>query len=245
MKNILIYILHLLFGFENYLWLFSIIKIKILRLDKRKADFLYFEKTISPTANIIVIGACTGITTIPFAKSHSKRKIFAYEPLLSNFNVLKKIITFYKLDNISIFNIGLGENQEEREFVLPVVNGIKKQGLAHIVDSTILEYNEGIINNVKLDKLDQREEIKSIEISAIKIVAENFESYIFKGAKNTILKNRPIIYCELWNNQNRKKVFSIVENFNYSIYYRKGNFLLPFNENDYLGKNFFFRPNDL
>ena len=55
-------------GYDRYLMLFSIFKIKTLVYDKRKADFLFFETMLSKEANVIVIGACTGITTIPIAR---------------------------------------------------------------------------------------------------------------------------------------------------------------------------------
>jgi len=234
--------LHFILGYERYLKIFSILKIKTLSLDSRKADFLYFNEIIKDNATVVVIGACTGITTIPFAKGKTMRKIFAYEPLPSNFEVLNKLVNFFNLNNVHTYNIGLGNKIENRELLLPVLKGVKKQGMAHIIDKTIVEYNEGLIEMIEIATLDSRTELNSIKIDAIKIVAENFEYEIFEGAKKIVESNKPLIYCELWDNDKRNKVLKLIEEYNYTIYYRKGNALFPYEKSDYLGKNFFFKP---
>ena len=234
--------MHHLLGYERYLEIFSIFKISTLRLDKRKSDFLYFNTLMDEKANIIVIGACTGITTIPLAKDKSKRKIFAYEPLSSNYSVLDKVVNRYKLLNIRTFNLGLADKSDQKEMILPVINGVKKQGMAHVKDSTILLNNEGLSEFVKFDCLDNRPELNKIKIAGIKVVAENFEFQVFEGAKKIIQNSRPIIYCELWANEKRKQVLELIMKYNYDVFYRKHNELMPYNKDAYSGKNFFFKP---
>jgi hypothetical protein len=138
--------------------------------------------------------------------------------------------------------LGLGNKTERREIILPVLKGVKKQGMAHIKDNTILEYNEGLSEMIELDILDNRKELNSIKIDAIKIVAENFEFQIVEGARKIIENNKPLIYCELWDNDRRNMVLELIKKYNYSVFYRKGNALIPFDKNNYSGKNFFFKP---
>ncbi|MCE9539550.1 MAG: FkbM family methyltransferase, partial [Bacteroidetes bacterium] len=201
MKETIIKILHFVLGYERYLKIFSIFKIKTLCLDERKSDFLFFNKLIDENATIIVIGACIGITTIPLAKGKLQRNIFAYEPLSSNFKELIYVVNYFNLKNVNSYNIGLGNKLEKREIILPILKGVRKQGMAHIKDSTQLEYNEGLTEMIELDTLDCRKEVNSIKIDAIKIVAENFEYQIFEGAKKIIENNKTLIYCELWDNK--------------------------------------------
>ncbi len=242
MKDLIIKILHYILGYERYLKIFSIFKIRTLSLDRRKSDFLFFNELLDENAKVVVIGACTGITTIPFAKVKTNRKVFAYEPLSSNFIVLNKVVSYYNLNNVYTYNLGLGNKTEKREIILPVLKGVKKQGMAHIKDSTILEFNEGLTEMIELDILDHRKELNSIKIDAIKIVAENFEFQIFEGAREIIENNKPLIYCELWDNERRNMVLEIIKKYNYSVFCRKGDVLIPFNKNNYSGKNFFFKP---
>lgn len=242
MKGSIIKILHYILGYEKYLKIFSIFKIRTLFLDGRKSDFLFFNELLDENAIIVVIGACTGITTIPLAKGKNNRKVFAYEPLTSNFKVLNRVVNYFNLNNVFTYNMGLGNKPEKREIILPVLNGVKKQGLAHIKDSTISEYNEGLSEMIDLDILDNRKELNTIKIDAIKIVAENFECQIFEGAKKIIENNKPLIYCELWDNERRNVVLELIKKYNYNIFYRKENKLIPFDRNNYSGKNFFFKP---
>lgn len=242
MKESIIKILHFILGYERYLKIFSIFKIRTLSLDGRKSDFLFFNELLGENAIIVVIGACTGITTIPFAKGKANRKVFAYEPLSSNFKVLNRVVSYFNLNNVFNYNLGLGNKTEKREIILPIFKGVKKQGMAHIKDSTILECNEGLSEMIELDILDNRKEINTIKIDAIKIVAENFEYQIFEGAKKIIENNKPLIYCELWDNERRNMVLELLKKYNYNIFCRKGNTLILYDKKNYSGKNFFFKP---
>jgi FkbM family methyltransferase len=241
-KALILKFLHRVLGYDNYLRLFSICKINMLWLDSRKSDFLFFETLLSEKANILVVGACTGITTIPFAKNHPKRKIFAYEPLASNFQALTDVIGYYRLSNVFSYPVGMGDRKEERQIVLPLVDGVKKQGMAHIVDPSIPGYEKGEHSTVNLDFIDNRPELKQITIDGIKVVAENFEQAIFKGAQSLLLRDAPLIYCELWDNPNRDHVLDLLKTYNYCVFYRKGTILLPFEKGSYSGKNFFLKP---
>jgi FkbM family methyltransferase len=242
MKDFIIYILQFFLGYDNYLKAFSIFKIKTLSLDRRKSDFLFFEKLLCTDANILVIGACTGITTVPLAKDRSHRRIFAYEPLLSNFLVLNNVVKYYRLTNINTYQLGIGNKTEEREILLPIVHYARKHGLAHIKDPSNKDYNTGISEIVRIDCLDNRTELKGITITGMKVVAENFEYQIFEGAKKLLEKSKPLIYCELWNNDKRERVFELIKTLGFDVFYRKQNFLLPYKKGSYTGKNFFFKP---
>lgn len=241
MKTIFLKILHYILGYDTYLLFFSVFKIQTLWLDNRKWDFLFFEKLVPEDATIVVVGACTGITTIPLAKHRLNRNIYAYEPLSSNFKALNKIVTYYGLTNIHLFNIGLSNKTEQKELILPIINGVKKQGMAHVNDPSIKEYNDGICEMVSLDRLDNQIELHSPKISGMKIVAENFELQIIEGAGNLIKKNKPLIYCELWQNDKRQAVLDLLETYDYNIFYNQKGQLKPYKPSEYSGKNFFFK----
>ncbi len=244
MKNYIIKITQFLLGRKRYLKFFSIFKIRTISYDRRKSDYLFFENLLPKDATVIVAGACTGITTVPFARNKSQRKVIAYEPLPLNFSTLNQVIAHFRLDNVKTYPIGLGNKKEQREIIVPVVNGLKKHGMAHIQDKSIMEFNEGETLSIELDKLDSRPEINQTKIEALKIVAENFEFQIFEGAKEIIKNNRPLIYCELWPNENRSRVLELIESYNYKIYYRNGDQLILHHSSNYQGKNFIFKPSN-
>ncbi len=218
MKNLVIGLLQFIFGYENYLFLFSCLKIYSLRLDARKKFFLGFVKMISPESNVLVIGANTGITTIPAAKIMTTGKIFAFEPVQQNVKVLKRVLHFFSEENkVTIFQTALGNYSGKIKMILPVRQFTKKHGFAHVLEIDAPQNEKGIILTGTVEPLDGIEELKNVKVDFIKIVAENYEYNIFSGGKNLIQKNKPLIYCELWNNEHRKKVFDLISSFGYTI----------------------------
>ncbi len=244
MKNFIIRLLHAVLGYERYLRYFTRFRINNLKHDSRKQEYLYFEKLLADDANIVVIGANTGITTIPFALGKKKRNILAYEPVPSNYRVLKKTISHYSLDNIKAYQLALGKKAGEAEIVLPVHGGAKKHGMAHIKTPSIASAGEGPTFTVDVDVLDNRVELQDIKIDAIKLVAENYEKEILEGAKKLIEQHKPFIYCELWDNENRRPTMALIESYGYKIYYREQQDLKPYEGSNYSGKNFFFKPHN-
>ena len=193
MKNKIIGLLYKIVGWDNYIFIFTVFKIVTLRFDGRKKSFVHFTKLLPETSNTLIIGACTGITTIPIAKKTKKGKVFAFEPMPFNFNALNKVSRFFKLTNIIAFNTAVGNTSGEIEMTLPKIGGTFKHGMSHVADDSVVNYNEGKRFTAKLNRIDDYVELQNIKIDAVKLVAENFEKQILEGANNLILKNKPFI----------------------------------------------------
>jgi hypothetical protein len=91
--------------------------------------------------------------------------------------------------------------------------------------------------------LDDIPELQNIPIHAIKIDVENFEYQVFLGGQKLIGNNKPIIYCELWDNENRQNCFQFLQQLDYQTYVLQRNKLVLFNPMEYTTQNFFFLPN--
>jgi len=243
MKSFIIRILHHLLGYKNYLYVFSVCKISTLWFFKKKWDYLYFIRHLKPMANVIVVGASTGITTIPIAKRCSRGKVFAYEPIKDNFDTIERLIKHYRLKNCYAYNLALGDISEtSKSMMIPIVSGVKKQGMAHVDDESIDKYDDYITVKTEFSTLDDRKELKNIPINGIKLIAENYEFEILKGAEKTIRRCKPIIYCELWDNRKRNEVIRLIESFGYKSFFRKHGELKTVNTNQYRDRNLFFTP---
>jgi hypothetical protein len=77
------------------------------------------------------------------------------------------------------------------------------------------------------------------DVSIIKMDVENYEYFVLKGAKETILKNRPVIIFECWiqpdyesssskEKENFDRVISLIESYGYEIYVIYNNDFIAF-----------------
>jgi FkbM family methyltransferase len=242
MKNAAKYILHKLLGFKNYLFAFSLFKIYTLKRDRKEKDFFQFLGLIPEGTAILDIGANIGIMTVHLAGIKGST-VYCFEPMPNNINAFKRIIRYFKLNNVQLFEIALGNSEGTAEMVMPVISSVRMQGLSHVVHESIPENNEGERFKVPLRMLDNMKELKAGKrISAIKIDVENFEFFVLDGAKRLIAENRPLVYAELWDNENRYNCFDLFGSLDYKTHVAIGGKLVLFDPSIHVKQNFIFIP---
>lgn len=239
MKNKVKLILQRILGYRNYLYFFARYKIKTLHRDKKEKDFFVFMNEIKSEGDILDVGANVGIMTYHLAKKFSNRKIMAVEPMPSNFVVLKSICEKFGLNNIELIPLAVGESSKDIEMVLPVDKKVKMQGLAHVVHDSINEWNTGEVVTVACDTIDNI--ASNHKIAGIKMDIENFEYYALLGAKETLNSDKPVIYLELWENENRTKCFELLINAGYKVYISENNVLTLYQSHHLNKQNFIFK----
>jgi len=229
-----------IFGFDNYLFIFSIFTIRRLYNNKHEAEFLHFLNLLPTDKILLDLGANIGIMTVPLAQKASSGKVFSFEPMPQNLKALKRIIKYYKLRNVTLFETALGNEPGELKMVMPIIDNVKMQGLCHVVDENNPEEGEHFTLPVK--KLDDIPELQNASsIGGIKIDVENFEFEVLSGAKKLLLKHKPIIYCELWANEKRTLTLDYLKNeIGYHVKIYDGEKLVPFTNQDVM--NFFMVP---
>lgn len=206
-------------------------------------DFFYFLTLLPNEGQVLDLGANIGIMAYHLSKALPQAKIQAFEPVPQNLNVLKRIITHFKLENVIVHPYALGNESGSIEMVVPVVADVKMQGLSHVVHDTITAFNQGETFQVPVKRLDEIPELQEQRTTGIKIDVENFEYFVLEGGRQLIQKHQPIIYSELWENENREKVFELLSQLNYSINIVQSNQLVEFNQTKHHTQNFIFLPN--
>jgi FkbM family methyltransferase len=237
-KNKVKLFLQKVLGFNNYLFLFSIYTIKRLYNNKHEVEFLYFLSILPSDKTLLDIGANIGIMTVPLAQKAINGKVYSFEPMPQNIIALQRVIKYYKLKNVTLFETALGNEPGELKMVMPIINNVKMQGLSHVVDENNPEEGEHFTLPVK--RLDDIVELQNTEsIGGIKIDVENFEFEVLSGAKQLLLKHKPPIYCELWDNEKRTRTIDYLTNqIGYQVKIYDGEKLVPFTKQDVT--NFFF-----
>lgn len=238
------YLLQKYLGFNNYLLLFSRYKIMTLPYDKGEKDFLSFVKLIKKEGIILDIGANIGLMTVTLAKKFPKSKIFAFEPIPDNSAVLNKNINGFKLQNTKSFSFALGDREGCIDMVMPEVNSVKMQGLCHVLDESIPKKSQGETFCMPVHRLDDVEDIinRKEPVVGIKMDVEHFEWAVLEGAKELLSKDKPIIYCELGDNENRTKCFKILNDLGYNTYVAIDDKLVEFAPQLKYKTNFIFVP---
>lgn len=215
--------LHKLLGFERFLYYFSVFKIYSLRFDRNENDIFLFIQSLKQQNKkgvVLDIGANIGIMTGVIGRS-TDFKMHAFEPLPINFGVLGSIVKFLKLQKrITLYNIALGNEDGFCEMVLPLVDKVQMHGLSHVIDPSLTEFNEGAVtHNIPIRKLDSL--LKDTPVAGIKLDVENFEFNVLKGAQSILESQRPLIYIELWDNENRVNCFEFLRSIGYKSFYNR------------------------
>lgn len=231
-----------LLGFRTYLYVFAIFKIKTLRSDSKEKDFFHFLSLLEDGKGAVLdVGANIGIMTVHLAQKLPNSTVHAFEPVPDNLSVLKKVIAKFNLKKIKIHETAVGESVGNVQMILPHQGKTKMQGLSHVKHESITEWNEGEEFNVPLNTLDNL--LNGEPIQGIKIDIENFEFYALKGGKRILETNHPVIYAELWDNENRTNCLDLLSAMNYQANVVVDNKLVPFNAKKHTNQNFIFISN--
>ena len=238
MKNKTKYILQRILGFNRYLRVFSRFKIATLKNDKKEKDFFVFMDLLDSPMHILDLGANIGVMTVHLASRFPQAKIHAVEPLKPNMDVLKYSIQKSKLKNVCTYETALGDKECTLEMVLPEDGATRLHGLSHVIHESIAEWNDGERFKVPCTTVDSL--FQNLDIQGVKIDVENFEYFVLKGAQETIVRCKPIIYAELWENENRTNCFEFLKKHGYGIYCVQNNSLVRWNT-EIQTQNFIFQ----
>ncbi|HUR12471.1 MAG TPA: FkbM family methyltransferase [Flavitalea sp.] len=207
-----------LLGFENYLYIFSIFTYNRLRLGLIEKEFLHFIDLIGKKEGYILdVGANIGVMSTLLAKRFPQSVILSFEPIPENIHVFKRITQHYQLKNVKLFEGALSDKPGETRMIMPVVDNVRMQGLSKVMVHESAE--DGMIYTVPTWKLDEIPDLNkpSAKVLAIKMDVENYEYFVLQGGASTIAKHLPLIYCELWDNENRTRTFEMLRRLGYTV----------------------------
>jgi FkbM family methyltransferase len=158
--------------------------------------------------NSIDIGANLGLFT--FFMSRASKHVFAFEPNPYPLENLKGLVD----SNVTVLPIALGNNDGPVEIKIP---HHRKGWSSNGASLASKEINDGKIINIQCRKLDS---LNIENIGLIKIDVEGFEIEVIRGAKDTILKNKPIMIIEneIVHTKDTNELFTTMNEFGYDKY---------------------------
>lgn len=152
-----------------------------------------FTKFVDKSSTVIEAGAHIGVHTLTLSKL--AKSVLAFEPFVDTFHVLQKNTRDY--NNITVFNLGLSDQQEDSGFEWIDENNVAVAGL---INNPLTDYSikkspyKHVVKNTTIDLLNKK-------VDFIKIDVEGYETKVIKGALNTIKKHTPVIVLECWKNR--------------------------------------------
>jgi FkbM family methyltransferase len=143
---------------------------------------------------VIDIGANQGRYTYHFSRTVGPSgRVYAFEPIPYNFNILSRVAAKAPYKNIVLRNEGCSDEYKELSFTVPLKHGAPFAGWSHI----------------SVDGKDEGERVKAVvrpidetipetdHIEFIKCDIEGAEMFAFRGALRTIKRCRPVIFSEV------------------------------------------------
>ncbi len=126
----------------------------------------------------------------------SNAKVWAFEPNVENFKCT--FITKYinSIDNVKLFNFGVGKEKKITKMMIADRAGIPLGGKSKIVDNN---FGKGTFIKIKIKTLDEIIP-KNRHISIIQLDVEGYEKQALIGATDTIIRCKPILILEDNNN---------------------------------------------
>jgi len=162
-----------------------------------KIDYVCNKLKIEGT-ECIDIGAHVGLWSMHLVKRF--KFVHCFEPIKEFTEILKYNI---EADNYEIYNVALGEKGRFVDMIVPrsmtgnthVDDGMRGKEAVRLGNSDKGTY---VCKNIPMISLDEYE---FDDIGLIKIDVEGYELPILKGAKETLLKHKPIMVVEQKGNE--------------------------------------------
>ncbi|MCL2704751.1 MAG: FkbM family methyltransferase [Spirochaetaceae bacterium] len=172
-----------------------------------KCGMIYIpDRIIESTRDSVAIdgGAWVGDTAI-MLNNYYFSKIHCFEPEPTAFEILKNNINkIHTNEQFTLYNKGLGEKSGSIDFY----TGLGYLGNA----SSAVVKEKGTKKSIEIMTIDDLVSNIKERIGLIKIDVEGFEEQVLKGAEKTIIRDKPILLCAAYHeDQSPGQVFRIMD----------------------------------
>lgn len=168
--------------------------------------------------------------------------VYSFEPVSINYQAMERAISKFNFKNVKLFNIALGNKIEDAKMRMPICKSVKMPGYSHIIEKNNTDLDKSLIFDVEIKVLDCMKEIVGNKIDAMKIDVEGYERFVIEGSMNLIRKNRPLIFSELTDAENKLELIKTFKCLNYRIFVLENNKLIPYERETCFHVNCFFLP---
>jgi FkbM family methyltransferase len=213
-------------------------------LGKEYRDVYFLKKLIHPGDYCVDIGAHLGYFTLPLSRLVGKTgRVYAVEPMKAFHDTLQHLLQRHKAGNTTLYQVALGGDGEYVEMGIPAAGDMKHFAWARVVDANPhLTFPE--LERVKNESGDHL--FRDLpRLDYIKCDVEGLEYRVFASMTHVIDKHHPILLCELFEREQRIRLFELLKPFGYQAYILEGRQLAGIDvyaEGPVLAQNDYFIP---
>lgn len=209
-------------------------------------EIVILKRFVKKLDTVIDIGANIGYHTIMLSDLvGAGGEVYSVEPYSKNYEILKKNIILNKLRNVYADKLCIGE--KDGEIGIRIYDDYAFNSILNINRIKKLDIKEKT-RMLTLDKFVDDRNIRKLDF--IKMDVEGYEYMILKGAEKTLSKYKPLILCEIYDENIRplnisvSDVIGILLKYKYSCFgiYPRAKLIPEKLKRSYTTYNFLFIP---
>ena len=151
-------------------------------------NFVKLYNNIYKIQNIIDVGANFGYHTLLFSREVTE-KVYAFEPQIQNFQLLKNNVNHNNINNIELFNFACGDTICDIKMSL-IPNNTENVNMGDFTPNLLKTNNFSETKSILLDEMNLP------QIDLIKIDVQGWEKKVLLGASNILEKYKPVLIVE-------------------------------------------------
>jgi FkbM family methyltransferase len=211
--------------YSTYVYPFAdhtLTKVLIRRGYWEQAETDFYLKHLKKGGFVIDAGANFGHYTLTAAQViGTEGLVIAFEPFPSNYDILKRNLSLLPHQNVLAEQAGLAANEGQLNLVVDNQNA----GGHSFNPALVWEKKEEIAVPVHTVDLYLKKHKITRSLDILKIDTQGYEWQIIKGARDTILKDKPVVFCEIAPNalasigDAYEDILSFFENLGYDMHH--------------------------
>lgn len=175
----------------------SILKRILVYRDYESELVTLIKRYIDPKKDVLDVGANVGFHSVLFSKLiNNNCKVLSFEPTPTALHYLNNNLKRNEcLEKVIVYQ-GIATNKEG-SYILNVIDGLEEYSSIGKLSHPYTRNRESRSLSVKGNTIDNLVKEYKLSPGFIKIDTEGAESFVFKGATETISKYKPVIISEL------------------------------------------------
>ncbi len=184
-------------------------------------------------STIFDIGANIGWYSLNFAKKFKSADIYAFEPVPKTFNYLTSHLAMNNATGVRPYNFGFSDEAKDVDIYF-YPEGMGNASLVNLSENPSVETVK--CKFITVDSFVKENNVPKVDF--IKCDVEGAELFVFKGAIETLKRDKPAVFTEIlrkWSakfNYHPNDILDLFSDIGYDCYIIKGNTLEKFGKVD-------------